>query len=1055
MNLSVGRVFGRIFVASCFAFVSSAAFAANTCTWTGAADDGGKWSTPANWQDNLMPVSGNGDRLVFISTDAPLVVSNDMADISVGYVVTSNLTADATVSVTIGGESFVLAGDNDKIRLDCYCATTFDTPITFDCDLKAKFRATADFKFNGDITLNGSKTTQLGGGGTGNNTAIKPNVYFYGRIYGPNAQIDAVNEFNNGVQYYYHYAPVVLRQYDAGMEYRNNHCYFYADGNDIKTLRVVGYGDAYFKKANAFAADNELVQVSTAYTPSIGGEVHLDSDQTFAQLTVDATKGSKRTSVNGSKTLTLTPGEDADLPFWHIQDTVNLCWAPTADCSVTLSTATNGTSGAIYIDRGALKLGDGVRFANLTRLDLAANTGLEIASGAENCFGTSPKVVVRMYSSTAVTLNADVKVKTLFIDGVAQAARSYSAASGDSWINGTGSLTVTAAGNSWAEAGDGDWNVAANWTEGVPTTANETYITRYGNRTISVGAAPATSVGALTMENLAGSTLLDVNAKLSLDGGAVALGKGAQVRVNETGEWFQNFKGAAASADSETLAIRDGATFSVYGGLVNLTNTTGRINIGGADGTPGTFEVTNGTVIVKYSSGNGLCLNENGLLKMTGGKLVYDAGANFVQYGGVIDLSGDAFLESTAGGHNTFLRTTTLLISGNAEFKDTPASQSRWYFTPNNAGETCRIELSDNGFLNVANDTVTLNNGKDGGKTIMTLRGHSRFNSGNGFYMGDGAGTEGEIVVYDNASVRQGSYGYGATFGQKGSVAKPAKGILRMHGGAFYAYRTPNTRTSMQGAIFGNGIGSYSSGPVAKGIFEMTGGALTNGNNAVMAFGAGMAEGTGTQSGGFVYQTTALPVLFGFRGGTGTYEMSGGRFLSKGDVYVGGSPTNVINFYLADLADRPGTGRLSVSGGSFETQSKSIFVSLGGSGTLEVIGTNGVVKVGSHLYLTNSVDAVTSDVQPAKLKFVASEDGCSAIQVAGTMQIASDAELTVDMSAYTGTRSFPLVTCAKVEGAFDPAKITIISDRPDYFYVRQKANGLRLMLHKGTVLMVR
>ncbi len=1032
-----------------------ATWAGNTCVWTGAAGDG-KWSTAENWAEGTAPASGNDDRLVFISDAAPLVVSNDVADISVGYIVTSNLNADASIAVTIGGEAFTLAGVNGTTRLDCYCATTFDTPIVFDCNLKAMFRATADFTFNHDLTLNGSGTTRLGGGGTDSNTAIKPNVYFRGQIYGPNAQIDAVNEVNNAHQYYYHHGPVVLRQYDAGMEYRNCLSHFYAAGNDIKTLRAVGYGRVSFNAANAFAADNKLVQVSTKYAKSIGGQMTLNADQTFAGLTVDASNGSMRTGVYGTKTLTLVTDEDLELPYWSINDSASLRWAPTANCSLTLSTATNATSGGIFVDRGTLKIGTSSLFADLTRLELGPNTGLEIASGAEDCFGTSPKVALRMRASTGVTLNADIRVKSVSVDGVVLAAGEYSAAKGTSWIiGGTGTLTVEEGNTtSWSTVGDGDWNVAANWTAGAPALTMSTYLTRYGDRTVSVNTTPAASVGAFTMDNLDGTTVLDVNAPLTFKGGAVAIGEGAEVRVNEGGEWSQDFTGAATTASAENFTLRDGAKFVVDGGRVNLTNTVGRISIGGSDGSAGTVEIKRGAVSVARKSGDGILLHENGLFRMTGGQFAYNAGGNFSQFGGTFDISGDACVESSATGFYTVFRTGTLRISGNAEFANTGGEATRWYFTPNNAGETCRIELSESGFLNVYNDSIRLNNGTADGKTLVSMRGQSRFLAANGFYVGSGGGAEGELDVYDQAYVEQGRVGYGMDFGTGGSAAKPAKGILRMHGGGVYAKRSSATHDKMQGVIFGRGLGDYSVGPVARGVFEMTGGALTNDLNGVMAFGAGMAEGTGTQNGGFVYQKSSLPVLFGFRGGMGTYALSGGKFLANGNVFVGGAQTNVIDLFLGDLADRPGTGRLAISGGIFET-AKSLYVSAGGYGTLEVTGTNGVVKVGGSLYLTNSMDVVAGQLAPAKLKFTASPDGCRAIEVVQKLQIAADAELTVDVTAYTRKVSFPLVTCAAVEGAFNPEKVVIVSDKPGKFAVRQDTTGLRLLVQNGTTLLFR
>ena len=50
--------------------VCLAAEAGNVCHWTGGANDG-KWSSPSNW--DTAPISGNGDELVFNTTNGVIV----------------------------------------------------------------------------------------------------------------------------------------------------------------------------------------------------------------------------------------------------------------------------------------------------------------------------------------------------------------------------------------------------------------------------------------------------------------------------------------------------------------------------------------------------------------------------------------------------------------------------------------------------------------------------------------------------------------------------------------------------------------------------------------------------------------------------------------------------------------------------------------------------------------------------------------------------------------------------------------------------------------------
>ena len=749
----------------------------------------------------------------------------------------------------------------------------------------------------------------------------------------------------------------------------------------------------------------------------------------------------------------------------------------------------HATTGTITVKRGVIRISDVGSFMNSTGVTVADGAEFDMASTrtdarplnavtsiilGENsrfvvtnrttAFIADNKAALRIRSSSRLVLCADLSqsVKTIVVDGIQQAAGTYTGEGGVTgtvvpWITGTGSITVAEnSGTWWNGAEDSDFNNAGNWTAGVPTTALAGHIARYGTLTVNLLETPAAAVGSLAVDNLSGSTLLNVTAPVSLEGSVVSVGMGTEVKVKQGGEWVHDFTGAASGDSAETFALHNGGKFSVEGGFVSFTNTTGRLAIGGSvTGDEGTLEISSGTCILKRTSGDFVTLNKNGRIKMTGGLLQTRNFNSIRQYGGTIDLSGDAKIVSTFGGFDAPLRTVTLRMRGNSVFKNTPESQSRWYFSPNASGDTCLIDIDDDAFVDVQADSLYLCN-RNGGKTIVRMRGRSKLYSANGVYVGGGAGSYGEIDIGGTAFFKQEYYDYGINIGcDSTSTSQPAEGVIRMSGGLLTTGRSPNTNTSMQGLMVGNGTnGSYSE-PAAKGYVYMSGGAITNRNNGVFAIGAGSADGLVEQSGGMIVHNGSRPLFVGFRGGTGKYEMTGGGLeANNNNVYVGGAPTNAVSYYLTNLAaDKPAYGTLSVLGGEFKTK-RSIYVSFGGYGSLEV-GPTGHVDVVQNLYLTNSMDVVNGGTAPAKLKFTLGADGCGRIVLGGKCQIAEDAQIEIDASSYTAKKGITLLACNGMEGSFSADRVTIRAEHPAMYSLVQSENGLRLACTSGTRILFR
>ncbi len=81
---------------------ASSCFAGNTCTWSGAAGDG-NWNTPGNWEDDIYPVSGNGDTVILSSAQAT-AITNNMGAISL-Y---SLQFASGTAPIVLRGDAITL-----------------------------------------------------------------------------------------------------------------------------------------------------------------------------------------------------------------------------------------------------------------------------------------------------------------------------------------------------------------------------------------------------------------------------------------------------------------------------------------------------------------------------------------------------------------------------------------------------------------------------------------------------------------------------------------------------------------------------------------------------------------------------------------------------------------------------------------------------------------------------------------------------------------------------------------------------------------------------------
>ncbi len=116
-----------VLFAAVAAVLSSCGFAATTWTWTGGANDGGKWSTPANWDKKSGCPSTAEDEVKF-SAAAPAMVLLDCGETTINTITLAAGCGEVTINATegsffhrpdVGGIAiFVTANDGTVLHLN-------------------------------------------------------------------------------------------------------------------------------------------------------------------------------------------------------------------------------------------------------------------------------------------------------------------------------------------------------------------------------------------------------------------------------------------------------------------------------------------------------------------------------------------------------------------------------------------------------------------------------------------------------------------------------------------------------------------------------------------------------------------------------------------------------------------------------------------------------------------------------------------------------------------------------------------------------------------------
>ncbi len=271
-------------------------------------------------------------------------------------------------------------------------------------------------------------------------------------------------------------------------------------------------------------------------------------------------------------------------------------------------------------------------------------------------------------------------------------------------------------------------------------------------------------------------------------------------------------------------------------------------------------------------------------------------------------------------------------------------------------------------------------------------------------------------------------------------------------------------------------------GNVFSGRYELSGGTLSAQVGHFLA-GAGYATGEFVQTGGTAefnvstytlyhdtdgdgvtdtaVSSTNLATVIGLAGGAGSVIVSNGSFRANSVVYVGGAQTNVFmqmpiytsgkwsyptkRFINYPVERHDATGSFTVAGGTVKF-GQSLVLGADGTGTLEVVGTDGTITVANGLVLSNNTQSV--------VRFVTGENSVTPVKVAGKLTIRPGAQLQVDASALEKT-SVKLFEFGELEGTFDPANITVVGQKnPGGCRLQVRGNELWMKLPGPGMLMI-
>ena len=1057
---------------------SLSGFAGGVCTWNGGS---GKWSESSNWREGKAP--GNGDSVVIIAEEVPLTVENDIDGLELsGVTVKTNAASSAAVVLT--GKKLKLASGGTVFTSECLITNSM--PLVFADNGQLNSKPSVMVYANGCAFIGEIEIL-------GRFRVSSPNFYtvsFYGPIHGENGFL-----YSSGANNYIHFhAPVnvkgVLNEYWCSCQFN-----FHAAGNTWETNSVSYSCTINAKTANAFPADMVLRGTEKRQTVDESFGYMLNAEQTVDRIESGpfAKKKMLIRDDNAGTVLTLRASASAS-SYAVLQESVTLVYDPIGGFTQTFCDKSHTTKGKLIVRGGTLESRGVNTFANVTGLEIDSSGRFRVSANGtdEACDPFSlgkTEALIRRGGVLEVCGNVTVSLKSLYVAGVIVPAGLYQKLGGAAdgaqkadWVEGDGLVEVLAAEDAtcWKAAADGNWNDAANWTDGVPTAGKATYVTAEGGEYTLTIPAGSDIPANLTVGNIEGGgkvKFADGEYKLSTwnwkirQGGAIEVPAGVKLFCDPGEDKTRTTK----------VDVSGGGEFIVSGGDIVFTNmyfAVSGFTVHGEGSLTGRVSVKSGLFSYSSAAGGGeFELKDGAELTIDGGIAEFPVlkGAQYDSFkmsGGRINVSSTGVFSKKGGDCAlgwTGFKGAEAVFSGCSRFE---------------CHKDDKINVSSSGQTDIMRLSFTDSAKWYGCASIVDVR-----NAVCGFHS-DVAHAAADSYIASRVAV---GCDHGSAFlnvtagflpiGNKGlnvglsttktSASEGVEGAVKITGGAvsikgYNGYGYDFDR--FVGMLIGDG--SYTAaahGHPYVGSLELAGGSLTNVNGCVM-IGIGYGRGLFRQTGGVYRLQAAKPFTVGMGGGIGRLEVSGGDFAAvseKAAFYIGGVGTNVyytgdMNFcslppnlvacgYPVDRHDADGT--LSFSGGTMSIPG-SVVLGADGRGVLERIGAEGTLMIGGDLIFSNCVEnAASGGTLAVRLD---AEGNAAPIAVKGRVVINPGSRLVVD----TGTvgldrvRAKALTAAGGVEGSF--AEVVFTGANAPYMTARWLQDGtLAIGKRRGTTVVVR
>lgn len=1074
--------------------------AGNVCTWQGGS---GKFSD-ANW--DIAPVSGNGDTIVFDTTDGnPITVENDIADdFSVQKVeFIERDTADGNCGkLTLIGKSLTVRSPSNSGAIVWGNGSSTSANLRgpeVELYVPIKFEqycvvcVTRNLTFNRKVTLTGSYFT-LRWPGSKNPVSFpandKPTIDFMDEVYGPNTEIrHETGNSGNGSIITYH-GKVTAKVFGiCDQVWCPVAVHLAHSENSIEGINQ-RFAGLYLDSSPCLGTNTVIVLQSD----DANAKIHVMSGDAVCDRVTCSNSAQHQTvdDNNASGKLTMRAKADGGSGV-NFTQTLSLVYDPQDDYAYTLTDSASTTTGSLEIKGGTFKLSGTTSFSALSEVIVRSGATLDLSECTTTPFATTTKVTVDL-GGKIVAPAGGVTFGSVYYKGIWLAADNYS--STDDWVEGgTVTTSVGPGGNvvQWTNSEGGDWNVAANWTpEGVPGADSEARITvqSASDYTVSFAGTETKPAKIVVGTGIASKATLSVVGEAGFTTHTlVEVNRGGEITVPAGGRFV--YDQALNSSAGATLIKIDNGRFVVAGGYAMITNSCGFTQVGGADGE---LLVSGGELVLadRNTGSANACLKlvDGATLRMTGGSIVVPARSSK----SYLDQSADSVCDFSGGTLclNRGDQANYFRFSGDVTFSDSSVctNNNAMFMTvaPKASDKAMTLVITDN--AKIGNSNTDVNGGFFAGGLGETM---VRMDSTGTLF----GGMQGNVGFSKGKALFRQTAGY-SQFGWRGlcvGMTKPngsltgsdvadnaVTGTVEIVGGAVCVLGTTtgtpawgNSAPGMfpPGTVLGYGGTAHppASGRPYVGCMTISEtGSLTNRYGHLLVGVAPYGEGSLVMDGGTLrstcervsVDTEIIACAVGVGGGKGEIRMRGGDCQINNNVWIGGVATNAIRVTGATLEHYPyevhgGEGLLEVSGGGVAF-GRDLVVGADGTGVVSVVGsTISQFNVARNLVLSNEAAVVVGGAETATLRFKPDAGGITPINVTGKFVVTDTAKLEIDLADFdmSGVKSLRLLSCTSKEGNFAAERIEVEGCKPGSVIVRVTDSGIHVKQHKGIIISFR